>query len=270
MKDPGNLRRVPRLETRPVAGRADVAAHFDGLAPTYRDVHGDAAEGLARRLGLIRALLAGRHRGTLLEIGCGTGIHLVPLAADFERAVGTDLSPAMVGAAREAAARVPWGGRVEVRVDPAEELATVADGSADAVLCVGALEHMLDRPRVLAQVRRVLVPGGAFVCLTPNGGWWWYRYLAPRLRLATRHLSTDRFLTAAELARLAAGAGLAVGAVETWPFVPRGDMPRLWAALFSALDPLAARLGVAGLRGGLALAADRPQEIAGARASTSS
>ena len=261
---------MPRLETRPVTGREDVADHFDRLAASYRDAHGGAAASLARRLRLIRRLLAGRRHGTLLEIGCGTGLHLVPLAAHFERAVGTDLSPAMVRAAREAAAGVPWGGRVEVRIDPAEELATVADRSADAVLCVGALEHMLDRPRVLAQVRRVLAPDGTFVCLTPNGGWWWYRHLAPRLGLATRHLSTDLFLTAAELARLAAGAGLAVRAVETWRFVPRGDMPRLWGALFSALDPLAARLGAAGLRGGLALAADRPQEAAGARARTSS
>lgn len=248
---------MAKLETRTVRDRREVAEHFDALASEYRDAHGPAERLLAERLDVIHRGLAGVRRGTLLEIGCGTGIHLLPLAAEFERAIGTDLSPAMIAAARQAA-RSSAAGEVSLRVDPAEELSTVADGSIDAALCVGALEHMLDRPRVFAQVRRVLRPGGVFVCLTPNGGYLWYRHLAPRLGIETRHLSTDRFLDAAELRRLAEGAGLAVGRLEPWSFIPRGDLPPGWARALAVLDRLGAVAGLRALRGGLALTAERP------------
>ena len=249
---------MARLTTRLVRDRREVAEHFDRLAPLYRDEHGPAERLLAYRLRIIRRLLAGARRGTLLEIGCGTALHLLPLAGEFERAVGTDLSAEMIRAARRSAEASPWRDRVELRVDPAEELATVADRSVDAALCVGALEHMLDRERVLRQVHRVLAPGGTFVCLTPNGGYAWYRYLAPRLGLDTRHLSTDRFLTAGELAALVTGAGLTVRRLESWRFIPRGDLPPGWGVTLAALDRVGTLLRIDSLRGGLAIAADRP------------
>lgn len=249
---------MARLKTRLVRDRREVAEHFDRLAPSYRDAHGPAARLLAYRLGIIRRLLAPARRGTLLEIGCGTALHLLPLAGEFARAVGTDLSPEMIRAARRAADASPSRDRIELRVDPAEELATVDDGSVDAALCVGALEHMPDPERVLRQVHRVLAPGGTFVCLTPNGGYAWYRHLAPRLGLDTRHLSTDRFLTAAELKALVAGAGLTLRRLEPWRFISKGDLPPAWGAVLTALDRVGALLKVGSLRGGLAIAADRP------------
>ena len=249
---------MPQLVTRSVASRDEVAAHFDAAAPAYREAHGRAERLLAYRLGLVRARLGQPGAdGVLLEIGCGTGVHLLPLARDYARAIGTDLSAGMVAEARRRAAELPWGDRVELRVDPAEELSTVADASVEAVLCVGALEHMWDRPRVLAQVARVLRAGGRFVCLTPNGGWLWITHLAPRLGCAVRHLSTDGFLTRDELATFATGAGLAVVSVEPWTFIPRGDIPRPWGPLLAALDRLGGWVGAASLRGGLVLTAER-------------
>ena len=203
-----------RLKTREVRSPREVVEHFDRLAPRYRDEHGLVERLLAYRLGIIRRLAARARRGTLLEIGCGTGIHLLPLAGEFARAVGTDLSAEMIAAARRSALDSPWRDRVSLRVDPAEELATVGDRSVDVALAVGALEHMLDREGALRQVHRVLAPGGTFVCLTPNGSYCWYRHLAPRLGLDTRHLTTDRFLTADELRTLAVGAGLVVHRLE--------------------------------------------------------
>jgi SAM-dependent methyltransferase len=202
--------------------------------------------------------MAGAHRGTLLEIGCGTGTHLLALAGQFERAVGTDLSAEMIRVAGDAAADSPWADRVSLRVDPAEELATVGDGSVDVVLCVGALEHMLDRVAVLAQVRRVLGPGGVVVCLTPNGSYCWYRWLAPLLGRETRHLSTDRFLTPDELTALLTGAGLEPTSVGYWRFVPRGDLPWGVAPALRAADAAGERFALGWLRGGLAAAARAP------------
>ena len=248
---------MSRLVTRPIGSSAELVEHFDRMAPEYVDTHGRAERLLRYRLSIIEELLGAPPVGTLLEIGCGKAIHLIGLAGTCDRAIGTDASVEMVRIARRDAAASRWRDRLDVRVDPAEELATVADGSVDAVLCVGALEHMLDRPRVLAQVRRVLRDGGRFVCLTPNGDYCWYRALAPRLGLDTRHLSTDRFLTAVELRAVLQEAGLRPERLRRWRFIPKGDIPPLWGRVLHGLDWLGRAAGAQSLRGGLALLARR-------------
>ena len=232
--------------------------YFDALAPLYAEAHGHATHLLTYRLGVIRALLQGAKPGTLLELGCGTAIHLLELSDSFEHLIGTDASPAMIGAAGELAAKVAPRLDISLRVDPAEELSTVPDASVDAVVCVGSLEHMPDKLRVLQQVRRVLAPGGRLVCLTPNGGYAWYRHIAPMLRRDVRHLSTDHFVTRAELDSLVRAAGLTVVDRRYWTFVPRGDMPTGIGPLLSTLDELGRRAGAGYLRGGVAVAAVAP------------
>lgn len=232
--------------------------YFDALAPLYAEAHGHATHLLTYRLGVIRELLRGARPGTLLELGCGTAIHLLELSDGFAHLIGTDASPAMIEAACQLVAKVAPGLDISLRVDPAEELSTVADASVDAVVCVGSLEHMPDKPRVLRQVRRVLAPGGRVVCLTPNGGYAWYRHVAPLLRRDVRHLSTDHFVTRAELDSLVRAAGLSVVERRYWTFVPRGDMPTGVGALLSTLDGLGRRTGAGYLRGGVAVAAVVP------------
>jgi len=252
---------MSKLTTRVIATRRDLVEHFDALAPEYADAHGPAECLLAYRLAIIRRLLLEASRGgTLLEIGCGTGIHLVPLAESFERAVGIDVSAAMVQVARRHAERSPWSGRISLRVDAAEELATVDDDSIDAALCIGTLEHILDKPLALSQVRRTLRVGGVFVCLTPNGDYCWYRHLAPALGLDTRHLSTDRFLGAGELKELVRDAGLTLQCLEHWRFIPRGDLPAGCGFVLVVLDWVGEHVGQRGqgcLRGGLAVLATK-------------
>jgi 2-polyprenyl-6-hydroxyphenyl methylase/3-demethylubiquinone-9 3-methyltransferase len=116
---------------------------------------------------------------------------------------------------------------------------------------------MLDKPRALAQVGRVLKAPGSFVCLTPNGDYCWYRALAPRLGLQTRHLSTDRFLTAGELEALVRQAGMEPARLERWRFIPKGDMPAPSGALLHGLDWVGRASGAGSLRGGIALLARR-------------
>jgi len=243
---------VARLTTRAVTSRADLIGFFDALASRYAEAHGSADRLLAYRLGVIRQLLEGAPRGTLLEIGCGTGIHALALASEFTTVIGTDISPAMIDAARRLAEQTAYA---SFRVDPAEELTTVADQSVDVVLCVGALEHMPDKPRVLDQVRRVLRPEGRFVCLTPNGGYCWYRRLAPLLRRDVRHLSTDLFVTRRQLEALLTAAGLETVECRLWTFVPRGDLPAGLGPVLGVLDRFGRRTGMASLRGGIAIAA---------------
>lgn len=241
----------PFLRTRAVNSRQDVQRFFDDIAPAYRECHGAAQRLLRYRLRLISDLLPTKRGGRLLEIGCGTGIHLFPLAARFERAHGTDLSPGMIAQAETIRAAHPEAARIELSVAAAETLADIDDGVIDVVLCVGALEHMLDQHAVLHQVWRVLKPGGAFVCLTPNAAYLWYAWLARRLGLDSRHLSTDRFLSADALAAALRQAGLTPDRLGYWTFIPRGDMPRALAVLLGWLDGLGRWLNRPGWRGGL-------------------
>jgi SAM-dependent methyltransferase len=238
-----------RLKTRPARSHADVAAFFDACAPTYADQHGDADRLLRYRLSLVRAAARLQPGDVVLEIGCGTGFHLLALAAEYGRGLGVDLSPAMVAAARDRLG--PYGHKVAFEVDAAERLATVADRSVDVVLAIGALEHMLDQGAVCRSAFRVLKPGGRFVCLTLNGGGLWYRHLAPALRLDTRQLATDHYLSRRELEGLLRGAGFDELETGSWTFVQRGDMPPSLAALMAGLDRIGGMLRAGFLRGGL-------------------
>jgi 2-polyprenyl-6-hydroxyphenyl methylase/3-demethylubiquinone-9 3-methyltransferase len=243
---------VANLKTRTILNRSELVAHFDRHAAEYEEAHGDACRLLDYRLALIRQRCHGRS-GVLLEIGCGTAIHLAALAPSFSHLIGTDISPLMIDSARRKLQASLYQDRVELRVDPAEELGTVESSSVDVVLCVGALEHMLDRAQVVRQVARVLRDGGQFVLLTPNGGYCWYAFLAPVFGIATRHLSTDRFLKRREAITLLRSAGLQVGGLDYWTFIPKGDMPSWTSVVLEFLDGLGRLCRIAALRGGLIL-----------------
>jgi len=239
------------LRTTPIKGLDDVRAFFDDLAPVYRDCHGRAGKLLRYRLGIIDRLLEGAGRSLLVEVGCGTGMHLFPLTGRFERVHGTDLSPGMIEQAERLRLRHPDAERIRLSVAPAESLSSVDDAEADAVLCVGALEHMLDQRQALHEACRVLKPGGVFVCLTPNADCVWYARFAPRLRLNTKHLSTDRFLGKEKLADLLETAGFEVERIGSWTFIPRGDMPAYLAWLLMVLDSVGRLFHIPSFRGGL-------------------
>ena len=118
---------MPQLTTREVRDASDVRRFFDALAEDYRESHGDADRLLRYRLRLIRRLLRDAGRACLVEIGCGNGVHLFPLARDFNTVIGTDLSPRMIAAAEAIRAGHPHGSASAWPLDPAERLASVPD-----------------------------------------------------------------------------------------------------------------------------------------------
>jgi SAM-dependent methyltransferase len=247
---------VARLVTRTIRDRSELVAFFNQRAISYTEAHGDADRLLGYRLELIRRCCQGRS-GVLLEIGCGTAIHLANLASNFSQLIGVDISPEMVDAARRKVQTSPYRDRIELRVDPAEELRTIDDASVDVVLCVGALEHMLDRDQVVRQVSRVLKSGGVFVLLTPNGRYCWYTLLAPLIGCSVRHLSTDRFLDRREVICLLQFAGLRLIGWDFWTFIPKADMPGWIGVILEALDRVGRICRVGACRGGLILTATR-------------
>jgi 2-polyprenyl-6-hydroxyphenyl methylase/3-demethylubiquinone-9 3-methyltransferase len=245
------------LRTRSVQNSGDIRAFFDASAGSYREMHGSANLLLDYRLKLIRRLLAPGVGGVLLEIGCGPGVHLFPLADQYSRAIGEDLSPNMIAAAETIRRTHPCAARIELHAEPAERLASIKNQAADAVLCVGALEHMPDKPAVLAEVRRVLKPGGRFVCLTVNGDYLWYRRIAPWLGYEVKHLSSDHFVTEGEMRTLLQGAELRVNELGYWRFVAMGDMPGWTARFLLWLDRAGMLFKPSLLRGGLYVCAEK-------------
>lgn len=251
------------LNTTIIQTPDDIRKFFDAIAPVYRDFHGSEAE-LGHRLEMIRMLagIGNPEARTLVDIGCGTGLHLFPLAEYFDQLVGVDLSPEMIAVAKDVCQARGLSHQVTLYAESAESLMSLADGLADVVICIGALEHMPKSPTVLRQIWRILKPGGVFVCLTPNGDWLWYRYLAPFLGIATHHLSTDHFFTEAEIKTLLERADFDMVQIVPWTFIPRGDMPSHWAGLLGWLDRLGNIVGALNLRGGLGFRAIKPMRLA--------
>jgi SAM-dependent methyltransferase len=100
----------------------------------------------------------------LLDVACGTGALAAEAARRGTEAIGMDFAPTMVA---EAVRRHPG---VEFRAGDAEAI-PLPDASIDAVTCSFGMLH-LERPeRMLAEVARVLRPGGRFAMTTwaPDG-----------------------------------------------------------------------------------------------------
>jgi len=112
-------------------------------------------------VGAWRQRLAARARGRVLEIGTGTGAQLRWYGPGVEV---TALEPdaTMRERARRRAARV--AARVTVVDGRAEDL-PFADASFDAAVSAFALCTVADSAAALAELRRVLVPGGTLLLL---------------------------------------------------------------------------------------------------------
>ncbi|MCL5270424.1 MAG: class I SAM-dependent methyltransferase [bacterium] len=133
------------------------------------------------------AVLSPREGEFLLEIGFGTGSGLAALAraaGPRGRVLGVDPSCGMMRRARRRVARTGHAGRVDFIIGDARRL-PLAEGRLDGVFMSFTLELFPTDaiPRVLAECRRVLRPGGrlAVVAMSRagNAGPYarWYRRL---------------------------------------------------------------------------------------------
>lgn len=96
---------------------------------------------------------------TVADLGCGTGALTQALAPNVHRVIGIDQSAAMLKAAR---ARTAEHHNVELRRGRLEAL-PVDDATCDAALLVLALSYVQEPARVLAEMARILRPGGRAV-----------------------------------------------------------------------------------------------------------
>src|SRR5260221_6210561 len=93
------------------------------------------------------------------DLGCGTGPLSAALSPHVARVIGVDQSAAMLKAARS---RTAGQSNVELRKGSLETL-PVDDAACDAALLVLALAYVPEPPLVLAEMARVLKPGGRAV-----------------------------------------------------------------------------------------------------------
>jgi ubiquinone/menaquinone biosynthesis C-methylase UbiE len=105
----------------------------------------------------------------LLDVGCGPGSITLGLAAAVApgRVVGLDLAPVQAEAARAAAADA--GAAVDVGVADAYAL-PFPDGAFDAAFAHTLLFHLREPLAALAEMRRVLRPGGVVGVRDPDAG----------------------------------------------------------------------------------------------------
>jgi 2-polyprenyl-6-hydroxyphenyl methylase/3-demethylubiquinone-9 3-methyltransferase len=149
----------------------------------------------------------------VLDLGCAGGF--MAEALDDRGAAVTGIDPAAEAVAAARAHAEGTGRNIRYDTGVGEAL-PYPDASFDAVVCVDVLEHVQDLDQVLAEVTRVLKPGGLFLYDTINRN--------PIAQLVTVTMAEDvlgllpkgthdpaMFIKPAELTRAMQGAGLVPG-----------------------------------------------------------
>jgi len=116
----------------------------------------------------------------VLDLGCAGGFMAEALEGRGAQVTGIDPAEGAIAAAR---AHADQAGRAIAYDVGVGEALPYDDTGFDAVVCVDVLEHVSDLTRVLAEVTRVLRPGGLFLFDTINRN--------PLARLATITVAED-------------------------------------------------------------------------------
>lgn len=124
------------------------------------DSHGAALPWHVRKIADRLAIAEG---SSVLDVACGTGDWLAELERRGTRISGVDISARAVEIARR---HLP---HADIRQSVAEAL-PYSEGQFDLVTCMGSLEHFLDQPLALQEMRRVANKRARFLILVPNSG----------------------------------------------------------------------------------------------------
>ncbi|MBV9278955.1 MAG: class I SAM-dependent methyltransferase [Chloroflexi bacterium] len=105
---------------------------------------------------VVHALLSSRPAGRALDAACGTGRYARWLAERGHEVVGIDASEEMLALARD---KVPGARFLRGELDALD----LRDASMDLVVCALALTHLPALDRAIAELGRVLAPGGRLI-----------------------------------------------------------------------------------------------------------
>ena len=146
------------LSTMP---RAYVQTLFDQYAPRFEDALLGDLDYRAPQL-LFKAVVAvrvGQKKPAFfkraIDLGCGTGLGAAAFAREVDHFIGIDLSPGMIAEAHAT------GLYAQLEVDDmVAGLQSKVEASADLVLAADAFCYVPELSAVLAEIKRVLAPGG--------------------------------------------------------------------------------------------------------------
>ncbi|MFE9452919.1 class I SAM-dependent methyltransferase [Streptomyces sp. NPDC006739] len=139
--------------------RSGTAARGPVHHPLFARCYARLSVGAESRLGMaaVRERLLGGLSGRVIEIGAGNGLNFAHYPGTVSEVVAIEPEPLLRRLARQAALRCP----VPVDVVPAAaEALPVKSEAFDAAVLSLVLCSVRDVPRALAEVRRVLRPGG--------------------------------------------------------------------------------------------------------------
>ena len=227
-------------------------AEFDRFAAEYKELvrhpirdwfSPDARYYVVRKLevllGLAEALGRDTRLMTWLDVGCGDGELLRTGRSHFTRAIGCDVSAAMIESCAD----------LEVVSQQTPVAIPLPDESVDWVTAVCVYHHIdpADRLRLTADIHRVLRPGGVFVIVEHNP-------LNPAVQIIVRRTAMDEhavLLRAATAKRMMHDAGFTVAATHYFLYLPQ-RIYRRGRAIERALAhvPLGGQYCVAGVKAG--------------------
>jgi phosphatidylethanolamine/phosphatidyl-N-methylethanolamine N-methyltransferase len=147
-------------------------------APVYDFTFGQVAEAGRRHA----VEIINRRRGSVLEVGVGTGLSL-PLFGRHLEITGIDLSPEMLAKAAEKVEEHGLGNVVGLHEMDAGVL-DFPDGAFDTVVAMYVLTVVPDPEKVMRELERVCAPGGEVILVnhfSQEEGFrgWFERRLAP-------------------------------------------------------------------------------------------
>ncbi|MGQ9866177.1 MAG: bifunctional demethylmenaquinone methyltransferase/2-methoxy-6-polyprenyl-1,4-benzoquinol methylase UbiE [Pseudanabaenaceae cyanobacterium] len=177
----------------------EVQGLFDRIAPVYDELNDRLSFGLHRVWKKMAIAWVNPHpQGQYLDLCCGSGdVALGLVRAGAGAVVGVDFSAALLAIAARRAQQLLPKERSRLRWCRADVLTVpFADGSVDGITLAYGLRNVVDRPRCLAEMARLLKPGAIAAVLDFHRptGWladWQRQYLATQVVPAARALGLE-------------------------------------------------------------------------------
>lgn len=218
-----------------------IAEAFNHLADQWDDLCGPdsmLADEFRAHHAFLRRICKRLGRPEVLDVGCGTGRHLIHLVPWIAGGVGIDFALRMIERAR-ANADAARADHVRFTVAEAVAVDRKSLGQFDLVLFIGTLEHVMQPAKALEAARSVLAEGGRIVVIMPHRASLFFALRHLRQGANGQVFSSDSLYDVGQLRRLAGASGLLVDAVHPLPFsmIRPGEpsVPLFWRTIAAIL-----------------------------------
>jgi len=188
-----------------------VEQEFTRQADTFDKYAASAGGNVTERF---QAAIGAAGDGVILDVACGPGIVTAAMAGRAKSVIAFDATPAMLDRARK---RCAGAGLDNVRFEQGDAAAMPFDAAAfDGIVTRLAVHHFLEPGRVLAEMYRVLRPGGILVIADVISSENADEAALHNAIEVIRDPSHIRMLPASELTKTIAEAGYEIIQEDTW------------------------------------------------------